>query len=612
MNLTQNLLLKLQKGESGRMLKKFLITPILLFLGYGLWANGDFALIASGIAIFIVGMLFMEDGFKLFTGGVLSKILKKTTDTVPKAICSGFLATALVQSSSLVSVIAISFLSAELISLSQAVGIIFGSNIGTTATAWIVSAFGVKIKISLFAMPMIVFGVVISFSKERGVKGLGNILLGLGFIFLGISYMKDGFETLKAGIDLAQFSMTGISGIGVYILVGAVATIIIQSSSATMALIITAVATGQITYLNSLCLAIGANLGTTVTAVLGAITSNANGKRLAVAHFIFNMLTGLVAVVFLRSLMDFVDFISKHVGIGSEDIAMKLSLFHTIFNVLGVLLVTPFTGALVKFLDTLFVIRKERRQYPRYLDNEVIKTPGSAIAALYKETEYLYEVVSKIIVQAMRLHRHEVFSDAEMDEVIKTVRANVIDVDTLYERQIKFLYGNILKYSVLAEKHMNKEQRKKVYRIKLVSRDMIEAIKDIRELQKNIAGYMTRNNEYMKDEYNFLRRDLAEVVRIVTALRNNPGDLKAITDVEVALEQNKNLDVITAKRLSVLLREEKITENMASSLLNDGTYTSQIAADLLRSAGILWGIDQGLGEDLTLVLHNGSQPLVIQ
>ncbi len=116
------------------MLKRFLIVPILLFVGYGLFNNGDFATIASGIAIFIVGMFFMEDGFKLFTGGFLSKILSKTTDTVPKALFSGFLATAVVQSSSLVSVIAISFLSAELIGLGQAVGIIFGSNIGTTAT----------------------------------------------------------------------------------------------------------------------------------------------------------------------------------------------------------------------------------------------------------------------------------------------------------------------------------------------------------------------------------------------------------------------------------------------------------------------------------------------
>ncbi len=152
--------------------KKYLIIPVVLLLGYGMASNSDFKTIASGVAIFIVGMVFMEDGFRLFTGGVLEKVLKKTTSTVFKSILSGFAATALIQSSSLTSVIAISFLSAELIALSQAIGIIFGANIGTTATAWIVSAFGMKIKISAYAMPMLVFGVLFSFLNLVPTKAL--------------------------------------------------------------------------------------------------------------------------------------------------------------------------------------------------------------------------------------------------------------------------------------------------------------------------------------------------------------------------------------------------------------------------------------------------------
>lgn len=597
------------------MLKRFLIIPIVLLIGYGLLESGDFATIATGIAIFIVGMLFMEDGFKLFTGGVLSKILRKTTDTVPKAICSGFFATAVVQSSSLVSVIAISFLSAELIALSQAVGIIFGANIGTTATAWIVAAFGMKIKISVFSMPMIVFGVLFNFFNDKTYKGIGNILLGLGFIFLGISYMKDGFETLKSGIDLSQYSVEGALGILIFVIVGAVATVIIQSSSATMALIITAVATGQIEYINSICLAIGANLGTTVTAALGALTSNANGKRLAVAHFIFNVLTAVFAVLFINVLMDMVEIISVRVGIAEGDIAMKLSLFHTIFNIAGVLIITPFTGPLVRFLGKLFVIKNDRRQRPRYLDDEVIKTPGPAIAALYKEAAYLFDIISKIIVQGLRLHRHEVFSEDEMSEVIKTVKGEAVDIDELYQKKIKFLYSDILKYAILAEKNMDKLQRKKIYKIKLACRDMIEAVKDIRELQKNIAEYMARDNEYIKNEYNFLRRDLTEVLRVITLLQEKPGEIEAVSDLESIKEKNKGLDIVSTKRLSILLREEKISEQMASSLLNDGTYTSQIAADLISSAEILWGAEATKGEEPLADLYirpdtDKSQPLI--
>lgn len=311
--------------------KKYIYPFFLLALAYLLFFSNDSKLIIAGIAIFLIGMVFMEDGFKLFSGGTIEKVLEKTTSSVPKAIGTGFIATAVVQSSSLLTIIVISFLSAELISLSGAVGVIFGSNIGTTATAWIVSSFGVKVKIAQLALPMIIFGVVFRFNQNKTYQGLGSVLVGLGFVFLGISYMKDGFEAMKAGLDLAQFAMEGYLGVLVYILIGSVATVVIQSSSATMALIITALVTGQIEYINALSLAIGANIGTTVTAIIGSLSSNANGKRLAVAHFIFNMVTGFMAIVFLYQLADIVDVLSIKIGIDSQDYAMKLALFHTIF-----------------------------------------------------------------------------------------------------------------------------------------------------------------------------------------------------------------------------------------------------------------------------------------
>ena len=336
------------------MLKKLTYPLFLLAVGYILFFSHDANIIIAGVAVFIVGMVFMENGFKLFSGGMLEKALYTSTDSVPKGIGTGFLATAIVQSSSLVSIIVISFLSAELITLSGAIGVIFGSNIGSTTTAWIVSTFGLKMNIAQFGMPMLVFGVIFRFNNNKTYQGFGDILVGLGFVFLGISFMKDGFESMKSALDLAHYAMEGYFGVLVYISLGAISTIIIQSSSATIALIITALAAGQITYINGLELAIGANIGTTVTAFIGALSSNANGKRLAVAHFIFNIVTGIIAVVFLYQLADLVDLISMNVGISDEDYAMKLALFHTIFNVIGVLAVVPFTSKLVVYLNGMF------------------------------------------------------------------------------------------------------------------------------------------------------------------------------------------------------------------------------------------------------------------
>ncbi|MBT8343607.1 MAG: Na/Pi symporter, partial [Sulfurovum sp.] len=191
------------------MLKKILLPTILAILAYGFWISPDFKVIAAGVSIFLFGMLSLEEGFKAFSGGTLERILQKSTDKVYKSIGFGILTTTVMQSSSLVSVLTISFLGAGLIGLAQGIGIVFGANIGTTTGAWLVAGLGLKVKISAYAMPMLVFGVILIFQKSKPLKGIGYILSGLGFLFLGIHYMKDGFEAFKETIDLASYAVTG-------------------------------------------------------------------------------------------------------------------------------------------------------------------------------------------------------------------------------------------------------------------------------------------------------------------------------------------------------------------------------------------------------------------
>ena len=576
--------------------KKIIPLSILFLLGYGLLNNNDFKAIASGVAIFIVGMIFMEDGFKLFTGGILERILQKTTDTVFKAIFSGFLATGIIQSSSLVSVIAISFLSAELITLAQAIGIIFGSNIGTTTTAWVVAAFGVKIKISHYAMPMLVFGIIFTFTKNKSLKGTGYILLGLGFIFLGIGYMKDGFETLKEGIDLGKYAMDGFLGIFVYILIGAIATVIIQSSSATMAIIITAVATGQIEYINAISLAIGANIGTTVTAILGALQSNADGKRLAVAHLIFNLITAAFTVGFIHHLIAIVDYLSMSVGIQDDDIALKLALFHTVFNLAGVILVTPFISVMVRFLNTLFVFKGDKRGRPMYLDEAVIKTAGPAINVLYKETEHLYDSVSHLTVQALRLHRHEVWSDKEMRKVTETVKGENIDVGGVYNQRIKYLYSEIIRFAAMAEAYMDDEERERVFEIRVANRKIIEVTKDIDNVQKNIAQFLNDKNIFVAKLYNSLRTRLAELLRDIDLIRQDPEDLAAAVKIIEIRDTIKEFDTSINNEISSLIRHDRIDNRVASSLMNDCSFVKSVSRRFLETASILWVDDTTIQE----------------
>ena len=309
------------------MIRKFFFILLLLVLGVVLYFNPNFKTIAAGVAILLIGMFMLEEGFKVFTKGPLQNILKRATDKLYKSITAGAVVTALIQSSSLVSVITISFISAGLISLSGGLGLIFGANIGTTATAWLVAGFGLKIKISALAMPMLVFGVVFSFQKSLTLKGVGNVLAGLGFFFLGIHFMKEGFDVFKNYIDLSQYAISGYLGVLIYTALGIVITTILQSSSATLALILTALAAGQIEYENALALAIGANVGTTITAVLGALGSNSAGKRLAMAHFIFNITTGLVAIAIIFPLARLVNNLSVIFNISSTNFTLKLAIF---------------------------------------------------------------------------------------------------------------------------------------------------------------------------------------------------------------------------------------------------------------------------------------------
>ncbi len=575
-------------------MKNKILTSLIIILLFGSLAilnlYPNISMIFGGIALFLIGMEYMEGGFKVFSGGMLEKILKKFTSNTPKAITTGFIATSIVQSSSLISVIIIGFLSAKLITLTSAVGVIFGSNIGTTTTAWLVSSFGLKIKISAYAFPMIVMGIVIPiFFKSNTYKGIASVLIGLGVIFLGIGYMKEGFETLKEGINLAQYAMDGYSGIFVYVFVGLIATVVIQSSSATMAIIITALATNQIDYQNALALAIGANVGTTVTAILGALKSNENGKRLAVAHFIFNIITAFIAIIFIYQLADLVDYLSVFINIDKNNYTMKLALFHTIFNVMGVAVVSIFIGRLVKFLNTLFIPKGLEKGKVKYLDKSVLKLPSTSIRAIIKESKHLYRNSFDIIIQGLNLKHQNIISVMPIKEVIKYPYSKYsVDMDKLYNRNIKGIYGEIIDFISKAQVNMSKDNIELLYSFKLANKYMVEAIKDTKHLQKNLIKYSSTSNEHIKKQYNQIRIDLAELLRNINKisfLKEEDEILLMLSKVKLHTEK---YDIIANGTLDNLIRKNLITNEMATSLMNDSAYAYDISTNLVKMAEIIF------------------------
>ncbi|MFA5233424.1 MAG: Na/Pi symporter [Sulfurimonas sp.] len=571
------------------MLKKYYFHFFLLLLALILFYSHNFKIIIAGVAIFLIGMLSMKEGFKHLSGTVLEAYLQKSTDTLPKAILSGFLATTAVQGSTLISIIVISFLNAKLITLLSAVGVIFGSNIGSTTTAWIVSTIGLEIDIAPYAMPMIIFGVVFGFSENKNIQAIGKTILGFGLIFLGIDYMKDGFESMQNSFDLTKFKMDGLAGIFVYVMIGMIVTVIMRSSGAAMALFITAVAANQISFLNGIELAIGANIGTTTTAIIASLGANANGKRVALAHFSFNMLYAIIAIIFIYPFSDFVNFLASKIGIDESNYAMKLALFDTTLNIVAVIFVYPFTNLFVKYLQTLFVDEKDEIEKPLYLDNIVINIPNAAIEAIRKEVAHLYDNAIEVIAHSMFLHRHKFIKSADLQSAVKDTDTTLnTDINEFYTNKIKSLYGDIIHYATLSQEHMSENDQNRVYDLKLASREIVEALKNMRDLQKNIFYYLKSKNSYIQEEYNNLRVYIAKTIDTIEKIKEHDDDFDVISTIELLKESTKALDNIKNSRIDTLIRENKIDSKMATSLINDSAFAYDVTQKLLQVATILW------------------------
>ncbi|MBK6547410.1 MAG: Na/Pi cotransporter family protein [Arcobacter sp.] len=582
------------------MLKSAAIPFFLILLGYVVIADENFTVILSGIAIFIIGMFFMQDGFKQLSGGILEKLLEKFTSNTLYAILTGFLSTSVVQSSTIITLIVVSFLSAELLTLVQAVGIVFGSNVGSTTTAWIVSSLGVDVKISTYAFPMLVFGVVLRFFKSNGVKGSGNVLLGLGFIFLGISYMKDGFDIMKNSIDLASYAMEGYLGIIVYILIGILITVVIQSSAATLAIVITALNADSITYVNAIALAIGANVGTTLTTILASFASNENGKRVALIHFLFNLISATFITILIYQFIDLTDFIAPFLGVSDNNYGMKLALFHTIFSVTGVILLTPAISLLVKLSEKLIQKKVSSASKPKYLNQSVLSNPDASLAALRKEIINLYENCQKAMLHALNIHTTGLTRETLKVQLSKELTIIDTDIDEIYQKNLKSLYSEIIKFSSFAQENMFDFQHKKTDELKRAAVLLVEVLRDTRDIQRNVNFYLKSKNEYIKEEYNILRKELAEMLIDINTLSMLENDSEQLTQLELIKTELVHNDLASSEELDALIRDDKIKATMATSYMNDSATGYSIQKKLVKVANILFlndGIVKQIGDE---------------
>ncbi|MCP5059747.1 MAG: Na/Pi cotransporter family protein [bacterium] len=573
------------------MIRRILLPTILLVLAYGFWVSPDFKEIASGVAIFLFGMIAMEQGFQAFTGGALERVLQRTTNRLWKSLAFGTVTTTLMQSSSLVSVITISFLSAELLSLAAGIGIVFGANLGTTTGAWLVAGFGLKVKLSAYAMPILVFGVILIFQKSKSLHGFGYVLAGIGFLFLGIHHMKEGFEAFKQGIDLASYAVEGYLGVFLFVAIGIAATVVMQSSHATLVLIITALAANQVTYENALAVAIGSNVGTTITAILGSMSANVQGKRLAGAHLIFNLVTGLIAIAGITQLMVLVDWLSNLLGIAPTDYTLKLATFHSVFNSMGILIMVPFIGPLVPALERWMPTPTPVFERPKYLNEAAIGFPDAAIEAARKETVRLYDKALELIVHGVGLRRRDVLAD----EPLEGIEGAHFDerIQEQYEQSIKSIYASILEFISRAQVGAQPENAEDLLAIRVAGRGLVEAIKGVAHLQKNLKVEIVSENPDIRAAYEEIQRRIGYVVREIETIRRSGDDRLAILSLNDTKVANKQEDLRANETLGDLVGTDRISALAATSLIKDYRYAYRICKRLIELGQTLFAVHDG-------------------
>jgi len=341
----------------------------------------------GGLGLLLLGMGLLTDGLKRAAGASLQHLLGTWTRTRLRGLGAGALITAVVQSSSAVTVAIIGFANAGLLTLPQAAWVVFGSNVGTTMTGWLVALIGLRVQVEALALPFVGVGMLLRTTRPASRwGGLGEALAGFGTLFVGLDLLKATFSELGHALDLAAVEQWGFLGYVAGVGLGALTTVLMQSSSAAMAVILTARFQELVSAPFAAALVIGANVGTTSTALLSTIGATPNARRVASLHVAFNFLTGAVALALLAPLLAGIARLHELVDVPSTP-AADLALFHTAFNLLGVLLMWPLSGALVRFLEARFRSAEEDAARPQHLDDNVLSVPELAARAILLELQ---------------------------------------------------------------------------------------------------------------------------------------------------------------------------------------------------------------------------------
>ena len=475
----------------------------------------DFLRLIGSLALFLYGMKIMSEGLQKFAGDSLRRILTAMTTNRVTGVLTGVLITALIQSSSATTVMVVSFVNAGLLTLTQSIGVIMGANIGTTVTAWLISALGVKVDIAAFALPLLAFALPLFFSGKSSRKSIGEFVFGFAFLFMGLQSLKANAPDLGANPEMLAFVQNytdmGFFSIILFLFIGAILTMIVQASAATMAITLIMCANGWIDYHLGVALVLGENIGTTITANLAALTGNTQARRAALAHLVFNVFGVMWVLVLFYPFTNAVSWFVTHVMKVSDPavaVSFKLAAFHTAFNISNTFIMIWFVSLIEKTVCTLIKPKVEDEEYRlRYITGGMLSTAELSILQAHKEISLFAERTARMFNMVK-----ELFYEKNEETFLKTY-SRIEKYENISDR-MEIEIANYL--TEVSEGRLSSESKEEI-RIMLRAVSEIESIADS---CNNLARSIKRRNEFKSEFTEEQNKHLDHMFELVSGALN--------------------------------------------------------------------------------------------
>jgi len=555
----------------------------------------DFLNLIGALGFFIYGMKVMSDGIQKAAGNRMRQILSAMTKNRYLGVFTGFLITALIQSSSATSVMTVSFVNAGLLTLVESAGVMMGANIGTTITAWLVSIFGFKVKIASIALPIIAIGFPMLFTKRGNIRFWGEFIIGFALLFMGLDALKGTVPDLKNNPEvlafLANYADMGILSAMFFVGVGTILTVIIQSSSAAMALTITMCYQGWIPFEIAAPMVLGENIGTTITATIASIVGNVYAKRSARIHTLFNVIGVmwmLLAYPFFLKGINY--FMVNSMGLpspfeNSESIPIALSYFHTVFNVTNVLLLIWFVPILVKVATKLVPSRGEQDEeyHLKYIGRGLLTARGLELLEAKQEVGNFGDMIENMGKRLRKL--------VDKDKPSKQYKQieKIYNMETTSDTMEKEISNYLLKVS---EARLSEKSSVEIRSIFSITHDL-ERIADIfAKIAKEYERKIELNAEFHKIQENGINSIQEKVEEALTVMANNVNNWGKGLNLEKAISIEKEINGIRSKlRRNHLENLEKQKYDYTSGLIyyNIFIYFERSADHIMNVSEALTG-----------------------